>query len=226
MYYGTGSTATAVNLTEVTNFTNGRILWNLYNCTANVTTRLLYASLLAPDASVTLGQNMNGTVIANNVTVSAESHRDDFLGGLSNGVTVTGTKVWSDYATGAPANTSVTFQLYRSTDGGTTRTAYGTPVTRNATTGWSYSWTELPTGSLYTIVETTVLKGSTDVTANYAATYSTQTGVASGTITVSNQYLYNLPETGGAGVLVFYVSGGGLLLLATLLVLRKRRSAR
>ena len=226
MYYGTGGSATAVNFTEVTNFTNGRILWNLYNYTGNLTTRLLYASLLAPDASVTLGQNMNGTVIANNVTVSAESHRDDFLGGLSNGVTVTGTKVWSDYATGAPANTSVTFQLYRSTDGGTTRTAYGSPVTRNATTGWSYNWTELPTGSLYTIVETTVLKGSTDVTSSYAATYSTQTGVASGTITVSNRYLYNLPETGGAGVLAFYLSGGGLLLLATLLVLRKRRSTR
>ena len=199
MYYGSGGTATVVNFAEVTSFVNGRILWNLVNCTANVTTKLLYASLLAPDASVTLGQNMNGTVIANNVTVSAESHRDDFLGELSNGVTVTGTKVWTDFGTGAPANTSVTFQLYRSTDGGTTKTAYGSPVTLNATTGWSYNWTELPTGSLYTIVETTVLKGSTNVTTSYAATYSTQTGVASGTITVSNQYLYTLPETGGAG---------------------------
>jgi len=224
MYYGNGASATTVNFAEVTSFTNGRILWNLVNCTANVTTRLLYASLLAPDASVTLGQNMNGTVIANNVTVTAESHRDDFIGGTSNGVTVTGTKVWSDYVTGSPANTSVTLQLYRSTDGGATRTAYGTAVTLNATTGWSYNWTELPTGSLYTIVETTVMKGSTNVTASYAATYSTQTGVASGTITVSNQYLYTLPETGGAGVLGFYLSGGGLLLLALIAVLRRRRA--
>ena len=224
MFYGSGGTATSVNLVEVTSFVNGRILWNLVNCTANVTTRLLYASLLAPDASVTLGQNMNGTVIANNVTVGAESHRDDFIGETSNGVTVTGTKVWTDYATGSPANTSVTFQLYRSTDGGVTKTAYGTPVTLNSTAGWSYNWTELPFSSLYTIVETTVLKGSTDVTTSYSVTYSTQTGVSSGTITVSNQYLYTLPETGGTGVMAFYLAGGGLLLLAAIMIVRKKRT--
>ena len=225
MYYGSGGTATVVNFAEVTSFVNGRILWNLVNCTANVTTKLLYASLLAPDASVTIGQNMNGTVIANNVTISAESHRDDFIGETSNGVTVTGTKVWTDYTTGSPANTSVTFQLYRSTDGGATKTAYGAPVTLNSTTGWSYNWTELPFSSLYTIVETTVLKGSTDVTASYAITYSTLTGVSSGTITVSNQYLYTLPETGGAGVQAFYLAGGGLMLLAVIAGVRKRRAS-
>jgi len=224
MYYGSGAGATAVNFAEVTNFVNGRILWNLVNCTANVTTRLLYATLLAPDASVTLGQNVNGTIIANNVTVNAESHRDDFLGAMSNGETVTGTKVWSDYTTGSPANTSVTLQLYRSTDGGATRSPYGTPVTLNSTTGWSYSWTELPTGSLYTIVETMVMKDTTNVTSNYLATYSTQTGVTNGTITVSNQYLYALPETGGAGVLGFYLSGGALLLLAAIAGWRRRRA--
>jgi len=214
MYYGSGGTATAVNFAEVTSFVNGRILWNLVNCTTTVTTRLMYASLLAPDATITVGQNLNGTVIGNNVTISAESHRDDFVGSLSNGVTVTGSKVWTDYGTGAPANTSVTFQLYRSTDGGATRTAYGSPVTLNSTTGWTYDWTELPTGSLYTIVETTVLKGSTDITTSYAATYSTQTGVSSGTITVSNLYLYALPMTGGIGARVYVVLGALLCLMA------------
>ncbi len=192
-----------------------------------MTTRLLYASLLAPDASITVGQNLNGTVIGNNVTISAESHRDDFVGSLSNGVTVTGSKVWTDYGTGAPANTSVTFQLYRSTDGGATRTAYGSPVTLNSTTGWTYDWTELPTGSLYTIVETTVLKGSTDVTTSYAATYSTQTGISSGTITVSNLYLYALPNTGGIGTRVYIVLGTLLCLMAACIrsLQRKRYDA-
>jgi hypothetical protein len=213
---------TAQNLTEVTSFVNGRILWNLYNCTASVTTRLMYGSVLAPDASVTVGQNLNGTVIGNNVTISAESHRDDFIGDVQNGVTVTGTKVWTDYGAGAPANTSVTFQLYRSTDGGVTKTAYGTPVTLNSTTGWSYNWLELPTGSLYTIVETTVMRGSTNVTASYNATYSTQTGVASGSITVSNQYLYALPETGGAGETHYYTLGICLVSLAGALMLLYR----
>ena len=213
---------TAQNLTEVTNFVNGRVLWNLVNCTTTVTTRLLYASLLAPDATVNVGQNLNGTVIGNNVTISAESHRDDFIGSVSNGVTVTGNKVWSDYGTGSPANTSVTFQLYRSTDGGTTRTAYGTPVTLNSTTGWTYSWTELPTGSLYTIVETAVTQGSTDVSSNYAASYSTDTGVSSGSITVTNQYLYALPSTGGIGVARLYTLGGLLLLMAGIILYRRK----
>ncbi len=213
----------AQNLNEVTNFVNGRVLWNLYNCTASVTTRLLYASLLAPDASVTIGVNFNGTVIGNNVTINAESHRDDFIGSVTNGVTVTGNKVWSDYGTGSPANTSVTFQLYRSTDGGTTRTAYGTPVTLNSTTGWTYSWTELPTGSLYTIVETAVTQGSTDVSSNYAASYSTDTGVSSGGITVTNQYLYALPSTGGVGVIRLYTLGGLLLVIAGIILFRRRR---
>ena len=217
---------TLLNLTEVTSFVNGRVLVNLLNCTATVNTRLLYASLLAPDATVNLQQNMNGTVIANRVTVSAESHRDDFVGRLNNGETITGTKVWSDYGTGSPASTSVTLQLYRSTDSGATRTAYGTPVTLNATTGWSYSWTELPTGSLYTIVETSIMKDSTNMTANYATTYSTQTGVASGTITVTNQYLYALPDTGGGGTGAFTLCGAGLLLIAVLLFQIRRRTMR
>lgn len=214
---------TLVNFAEVTNFVNGRVLVNLINCNATVNTRLLYASLLAPDATVNLQQNMNGTVIANKVTVSAESHRDDFVGRLNNGATVTGTKVWSDFGSGSPANTSVTLQLYRSTDGGATRTAYGTPVTLNSTTGWSYNWTELPAG-LYTIVETTVMKGTTNVTASYTPTYSTQTGVASGTITITNQYLYALPDTGGIGTGVYTLSGAGLLLLGVILLVVKRRT--
>ena len=214
---------TALNFAEVTNFVNGRILWNLVNCTATVTTKLLYASLLAPDATINVAQNMNGTVIGNKVTITAESHRDDFLGSLSNGVTVTANKVWSDYASGSPANTSVTLQLYRSTDGGVSKTAYSTPVTLNTASGWSYSWTELPTGSLYTIVETAVTQGSTNVTANYKVTYSTQTGVSSGAITVTNQYLYALPSTGGPGVRGMYTLGGALLLTAILLTLRRKR---
>ncbi len=224
MYYGSGTTAAEASLGEITDFVNGRVLWNLVNCTTSVTTKLMYASILAPDASITVGQNLNGTVIGNNVTISAESHRDDFIGTLSNGVTVTGSKVWTDYGTGAPANTSVTFQLYYSNDGGTTITVYGNPVTLNSTTGWTHDWTELPTGNLYTIVETTVMKGSTDMTSSYAATYSTQTGIASGTITVSNLYLYALPSTGGAGVAAFTVVGGLLCMAAACVwTLRSKR---
>ena len=66
------------------------------------------------------------------------------------------------------------------------------------------------------------MRGSTNVTASYHATYSTQTGVASGSITVSNQYLYALPETGGAGAAHYYTLGICLVSLAGALMLLYR----
>ncbi len=215
---------TLVSFSEVTNFTNGRILWNFINCNATINiSKVFYASVLAPNATINVSQNLNGTIIGNNVSISAESHRDDFLGGLDNGVTVTANKVWSDYGTGAPANTSITLQLYYSTDGGTTRTAEGTAVTLNSTTGWTHSWTEMPTGRLYTVVETSIMQGSTNMTTAYKTTYSTVNGVSSGAITVTNSYLYRLPSTGGPGTNVFLVLGGLLCSAAGIFWLQHRR---
>lgn len=70
---------------EVTEWQPGNVLWNLYD--SSKTDRLyrgtvcnkgpVAAHILAPEADVTLEHNLNGTVIARNIDVGAESHRTD-----------------------------------------------------------------------------------------------------------------------------------------------------
>jgi hypothetical protein len=68
----------------------GKVLWNFYQCSGTaiepydgtITVQLMYGSILAPDADITVKQNMNGTVIGQNVIIEAEIHRDDFVGEL------------------------------------------------------------------------------------------------------------------------------------------------
>lgn len=73
---------------EIADFQWGRILLNVYDSTALNgqysgtihTNKSVTASILAPAASVTVGASLNGNIIAQNVTVNAETHRMDFLG--------------------------------------------------------------------------------------------------------------------------------------------------
>ena len=70
---------------EVTEWQPGNVLWNLYDSSKadglyRGTVRNkgpVAAHILAPEADVTLEHNLNGTVIARNIDVGAESHRTD-----------------------------------------------------------------------------------------------------------------------------------------------------
>ena len=70
---------------EVTEWQPGNVLWNLYDSSAKDglyrgkvrNERPVAAHILAPEADVTLGVNLNGTVIARNIDVRGESHRTD-----------------------------------------------------------------------------------------------------------------------------------------------------
>lgn len=70
---------------EVTEWQPGNVLWNLYDSSAKDglyrgtvrNKRAVAAHILAPEADVTLEHNLNGTVIARNIDVGAESHRTD-----------------------------------------------------------------------------------------------------------------------------------------------------
>lgn len=72
---------------EVTEWQTGNVLWNLYDSSAADglyrgkvrNERAVAAHILAPEADVTLGANLNGTVIARNIDVQAESHRTDLM---------------------------------------------------------------------------------------------------------------------------------------------------
>lgn len=66
---------------ETTIFTSGKVIWNFRNADGvKINTQRMTGIVLAPGATVEIKQNLNGTVVADNITVSAESHRTDFTG--------------------------------------------------------------------------------------------------------------------------------------------------
>ena len=66
---------------EVTEFSNGKVIWNFVNATGvTINTNRMTGMVIALGATVNIKQNLNGTVIAENVNVQAESHRTDFTG--------------------------------------------------------------------------------------------------------------------------------------------------
>lgn len=70
---------------EVQKWQPGNVLWNLYDSSDPEglyreevrNNAVVTAHILAPEADVTLDVTLNGTVIANNIVVEAESHRTD-----------------------------------------------------------------------------------------------------------------------------------------------------
>ena len=74
---------------EVTQWQDGNIVWNFYDSSQPdgcYTGKIVNNSgavtgiILAPKATVELNQNLNGSVIASDIIVNAESHRTDFTG--------------------------------------------------------------------------------------------------------------------------------------------------
>lgn len=73
----------AQSTNEVTEFSAGKVIWNFINADGvQIRTQRMTGMVIAPGATVEISQNLNGTVVAENVTVSAESHRTDFTGTL------------------------------------------------------------------------------------------------------------------------------------------------
>ena len=66
---------------EVTEFSAGKVIWNFTNAeNTTIHTRTMTGIILAPGAKVVIHSNLNGTVVADNISVEAESHRTDFTG--------------------------------------------------------------------------------------------------------------------------------------------------
>ena len=180
---------------ELSVFTQCRVLLNFTNCSGKtITMQTTKASVLAPGATVTLSQNLNGTVVADTINVNAESHRDDYVGKLTDNVSVN--KVWKDsngnVLTGSsiPTGSTATVQLYKTkTSDGTVSTS-GSAITLNSSNSYSYTWTGLDkVYYTYYVVETYVNSEavSSNSTSLYTVSYTNNSGVTSGTITVTNQ---------------------------------------
>ena len=70
--------------TEVTEFYAGKVIWNFLNAGGvKINTHLMTGAVIAPGATVNITQNLNGTVVAENINVRAESHRTDFVGKIT-----------------------------------------------------------------------------------------------------------------------------------------------
>jgi choice-of-anchor A domain-containing protein/pilin isopeptide linkage protein/LPXTG-motif cell wall-anchored protein len=81
---------------EETAFSYGKVIWNFTNATGvTINAERMNGTIIAPGATVILNQNLNGTVIADNIDVKAESHRTDFTG-----TTIPGSYSWSASLTG------------------------------------------------------------------------------------------------------------------------------
>lgn len=172
----------ALSFGEKKDFTEGGVIFNFTNCSGvTINTNLLYATILAPGATVNVNQNLNGSVIADNVNINAESHRDDFVK-LQKPTTTTASvkavKIW-EYSDGTEMSDTdkaaagdATVQLYNGT------TAVGNAVTLNSENNWTNTWSNLDTTGSYSVQETAV--------DGYTTSYSA-TGIASGEIRVVNK---------------------------------------
>ncbi|GAA4080739.1 Cna B-type domain-containing protein [Amphibacillus indicireducens] len=83
-HYSDGS---SVSIGHVTKWSNANVVWNIYDSSTGSN---LYAgtiknsaavtgSILAPKATVILDHNLNGTVIAEDIIINGETHRDDYV---------------------------------------------------------------------------------------------------------------------------------------------------
>ena len=101
---------------EVVEFSAGKVLWNFVNAEGvTINTHLMTGMVIAPGATVNINQNLNGTVVADNVNVKAESHRTDFTGkivpsGKKDEYSVTIRKIKSGYV--GTTLSGAQFELY------------------------------------------------------------------------------------------------------------------
>ena len=216
---------------EVVTFGNGRILWNFYGMDGNKAAQFtgtvaiagpkeVYASFLAPYATVTCNVALNGTIIGNNVTKTGpETHRDDFVGKFA---FFSAKKTWEGETADKLDKLKVTVELFDENG-----TSYGQAVLTSGN-GWTHNWSNLPSGShTYTVREIAVILvdggTETDVTNQYTST----TSYSGSSCTICNTKSYVLPNTGGAGTFLYTAGGLSLMLAAaSVLFLQKRKLRR
>ncbi len=216
-----------IGCSETTTFTNGRVLWNFYNVLPSsgttITASLLHGSVMAEGANVVATQNLNGTVIAENIDIRAESHRDDFIGTLPNPkttISVTVSKAWLTSTGSDLDSTSYSAVIHLMRDG----VKFGEPVTLNEGNNFSHVYTELDVDYSYTIEEISAYYHTDDVTDSFTTTILQSN---SQTITITNRQKGNvpitLPATGGNQYIILII-GFLLTFISASLIYNYRRT--
>lgn len=103
------------------------------------------------------------------------------------------------------------------------KTNVGEPVTLDKTNNWAYSWADLEQGYYYT-VEEVLSEDSKLWTVSYVNNGGIQTGLITITNVVSDEFTYELPNTGGTGTRNYVLFGTLAMILAGcgMIVTRKK----
>ncbi len=175
----------------------GYVLYNFYNTKQNmpITVHECTASVLAPNASITLGSGSAcGTFIGNNVTVRSESHARPFHGKFTD-TSVSVEKKWLDSKGNAESGDShdaITAELWYADASGNATTAVkdadgnDVKVQLSADNGWKYTWGDLPTKVNGTTVHYTVKESG--MSPNDAASYDSTVSNSGNSFTITNRH--------------------------------------
>ena len=224
---------------EVIEFSAGKVVWNFINAEGvTINTGLMTGMVLAPGATVNIMQNLNGTVVAENVYVKAESHRTDFTGKIIHTTTrFSIQKVDSE-------NISITlpdavFDLYK-WDGSKYVKVNTDPNQYTSAANGLISFPDLEYNTAYKLVETTspigyiigdepyyIILEHSDTNSYPVCKPDDFKGSDPGSLLyVRNEASdgnYELPSTGGMGTHWFILGGLAMMLGAGTLIIKTQR---
>ena len=238
---------------EVVEFSAGKVIWNFINAEGvTITLNKMTGMVVAPGATVVIDDNVNGTVVAENVQVMKESHRTDFTGKIE----LTPAEAQFSLKKVDSENINITlpkaiFELheYNPETGeydilaGTYSSSKEGDLANNAV-GWVH-FTELKYNQAYKLQEVTAPAGyilgdepqyfllpHADTTNNPVvkpANYTGKTEPPGAVLVVTNvasdeEGNYELPSTGGMGTHWFILGGLTMMFGAGALIIKKQRS--
>ncbi len=176
----------------------GYVLWNFYNASgATITGAGMVSSILAPGATLNLKGNACGTFIADNITVTGETHTRPFHGKFHEDDTtsVSVEKQWLDSKGEAEvdiAHDAITAELWYADESGNATTAVtdasgkAMTVQLSAANNWKYTWSDLPTKSGGQTLHYTVKESG--LGASDAASYDSSVAGDGNAFTITNQH--------------------------------------
>lgn len=231
---------------EVTVFTAGKVIWNFTNAEGvKINTQTMTGMVIAPGATVEIKSNLNGTVVAENVIVSAESHRTDFTGQIVPSPEPETGKASLVLEKIDKENISIDlpdaeFDLYKWNSDQNDYELVG-QYTSNA--NGQVAFIDLDYNTAYRLQETTAPTGyilgekpvdfymphedQTTYPMKLPKDFAGATNLSGAVMYVRNQKeleSFELPKTGGAGITLY--TTGGLLTLSVFLLLYKNRKRR
>ncbi|MDD7280779.1 choice-of-anchor A family protein [Floccifex sp.] len=236
------------SINETIDFTAGKVIWNFVNAAGKtISTNRMTGMVIAPGATVNIQQNLNGTVVAENVNVNAESHRTDFTGtivdiptsnnGIGFGVIAVDKNNYSNTLPGA------TFSLKKYDPTTNSYTEVGKYVSNND--GVVEITNNIEWNIAYELDEVTSPTGYDENDTVYEFVFEDGTGTSKKPEGFTGethkqshiQYVphtkdgpeeddddYSLPETGGIGNGVIYGLGVSLVSMTSAILYRRKRN--